>query len=88
MSTATAEALHAALATVIDPELRRPITELGMLESVSSDDDGMVHVAVLLTIVFSLFVFSRRLVIDIKVSAILFTSMTITCCNRMILSPK
>lgn len=50
MSTATAEALHAALATVIDPELRRPITELGMLESVSSDDDGMVHVAVLLTI--------------------------------------
>ncbi|MFK4638495.1 Mrp/NBP35 family ATP-binding protein [Paenarthrobacter histidinolovorans] len=50
MSTATAEALHAALATVIDPELRRPITELGMLESVTSDDDGMVHVAVLLTI--------------------------------------
>ncbi|ASN21013.1 Mrp/NBP35 family ATP-binding protein [Arthrobacter sp. YN] len=50
MSTASAEALHAALATVIDPELRRPITELGMLESVSSDDTGAVHVAVLLTI--------------------------------------
>ncbi|WP_311212810.1 MULTISPECIES: P-loop NTPase [unclassified Arthrobacter] len=50
MSTASAEALHAALATVIDPELRRPITELGMVESVSSDDTGTVHVAVLLTI--------------------------------------
>jgi len=50
MSTASAEALHAALATVIDPELRRPITELGMVESVSADNDGLVHVAVLLTI--------------------------------------
>jgi len=50
MSTATAEALHAALATVIDPELRRPITELGMVESVSADDAGMVRLAVLLTI--------------------------------------
>ncbi len=50
MSTPSAEALHAALATVIDPELRRPITELGMVESVSSDDAGAVHVAVLLTI--------------------------------------
>ncbi|MFC8038773.1 Mrp/NBP35 family ATP-binding protein [Paenarthrobacter sp. NPDC057355] len=50
MSTATAEALQVALATVIDPELRRPITELGMVESVSAADDGTVHVAVLLTI--------------------------------------
>ncbi|TVU65400.1 Mrp/NBP35 family ATP-binding protein [Paenarthrobacter nitroguajacolicus] len=50
MSTASAEALHAALATVIDPELRRPITELGMVESVSADHTGAVHVAVLLTI--------------------------------------
>ncbi|MEJ1113955.1 Mrp/NBP35 family ATP-binding protein [Paenarthrobacter sp. CCNWLY172] len=50
MSTASAEALHAALATVIDPELRRPITELGMVESVSCDDAGTVRVAVLLTI--------------------------------------
>ncbi|WP_115787947.1 Mrp/NBP35 family ATP-binding protein [Arthrobacter silvisoli] len=44
------EALDAALATVIDPELRRPITELGMLESVSADASGTVRVAVLLTI--------------------------------------
>jgi ATP-binding protein involved in chromosome partitioning len=50
MSTPATEALHAALATVIDPELRRPITELGMVESVAADDDGTVRVAVLLTI--------------------------------------
>ena len=34
MSTPLDQAVHAALATVIDPELRRPITELGMVESV------------------------------------------------------
>src|SRR4030095_9712300 len=50
MTTPSAEALHAGLAPVIDPELRRPITELGMVESVSANDDGNVHVAVLLTI--------------------------------------
>jgi ATP-binding protein involved in chromosome partitioning len=50
MSTASAEALQAALATVIDPELRRPITELGMVESVSADAAGAVQLVVLLTI--------------------------------------
>ncbi|WP_120520004.1 Mrp/NBP35 family ATP-binding protein [Arthrobacter celericrescens] len=50
MSSPSQEALDAALATVIDPELRRPITELGMLESVSADASGTVHVTVLLTI--------------------------------------
>ncbi|CCQ45463.1 parA/MinD ATPase like family protein [Pseudarthrobacter siccitolerans] len=44
------EAVNAALATVIDPELRRPITELGMVESVEMSDDGRVTLAVLLTI--------------------------------------
>ena len=44
------EAVNAALATVIDPELRRPITELGMVESVEIGDDGRVTLAVLLTI--------------------------------------
>ncbi|SEP61941.1 MULTISPECIES: Mrp/NBP35 family ATP-binding protein [Micrococcaceae] len=44
------EAVNAALATVIDPELRRPITELGMVESVEIADDGRVTLAVLLTI--------------------------------------
>jgi ATP-binding protein involved in chromosome partitioning len=50
MSTPSVEALNAALATVIDPELRRPITELGMLDSVEANPDGTVRVAVLLTI--------------------------------------
>ncbi|MFK4295149.1 ATP-binding protein involved in chromosome partitioning [Arthrobacter sp. GAS37] len=50
MSTPSVEALNAALATVIDPELRRPITELGMLDSVEASADGTVRVAVLLTI--------------------------------------
>ncbi len=44
------EAVRAALSTVIDPELRRPITELGMVGSVDVDDDGAVRVRVLLTI--------------------------------------
>ncbi|TLM85567.1 Mrp/NBP35 family ATP-binding protein [Pseudarthrobacter sp. NamE2] len=47
---ALAEAVNDALATVIDPELRRPITELGMVESVQVSDDGKVTLAVLLTI--------------------------------------
>lgn len=44
------EAVNAALATVIDPELRRPITELGMVEAVDVSDDGRVTLTVLLTI--------------------------------------
>ncbi|CCH78018.1 Protein mrp homolog [Nostocoides japonicum T1-X7] len=48
--TVTDEALRAALATVDDPEIRRPITDLGMVESVSVDDDGRVSVSVLLTV--------------------------------------
>ncbi|PYI69387.1 sodium:proton antiporter [Arthrobacter livingstonensis] len=50
MSAPTASALHAALATVIDPELRRPITELGMVESVEAFDGGRVRAVVRLTI--------------------------------------
>lgn len=50
MSTPPVDELHAALATVIDPELRRPITELGMVDSVSVNGSGAVHVVVLLTI--------------------------------------
>jgi ATP-binding protein involved in chromosome partitioning len=34
MSTPTLEQVNAALATVNDPEIRRPITELGMVEAV------------------------------------------------------
>src|SRR5258708_4464668 len=43
-------AIHAALAKVIDPELRRPITELGMVKSVDIAPDGGVHVEIYLTI--------------------------------------
>ncbi|MDQ0277241.1 ATP-binding protein involved in chromosome partitioning [Arthrobacter silviterrae] len=50
MSSPSPEALQAALATVIDPELRRPITELGMVESVEASDGGRVHAVVRLTI--------------------------------------
>jgi ATP-binding protein involved in chromosome partitioning len=47
---ALAQAVNDALATVMDPELRRPITELGMVESVGISGDGKVSLAVLLTI--------------------------------------
>ena len=42
-------AVRAALTKVIDPELRRPITELGMVKSVTVDDKAGVHVEVYLT---------------------------------------
>src|SRR5690606_33086568 len=38
------------LATVNDPEIRRPITELNMVDSVEIDDTGKVSVTVLLTV--------------------------------------
>ncbi len=44
------EAVNAALATVNDPEIKRPITEIGMVDSVEIDADGLVHVKVLLTV--------------------------------------
>jgi ATP-binding protein involved in chromosome partitioning len=42
-------AVRAALAKVIDPELRRPITEIGMVKDVTVDSDHRVHVGILLT---------------------------------------
>ncbi|MCO1340311.1 sodium:proton antiporter [Kocuria polaris] len=42
--------LHAALTRVQDPELRRPITDLGMVADASAFDDGTAGVSVLLTI--------------------------------------
>ncbi len=44
------ELVRAALATVIDPEIRRPITDLGMVKSVDISPDGVVRVGVYLTI--------------------------------------
>jgi ATP-binding protein involved in chromosome partitioning len=50
MSSPDLQQVHAALATVNDPEIRRPITDLGMVESVDVDDAGAVTVRVLLTV--------------------------------------
>ncbi|MBV9091257.1 MAG: Mrp/NBP35 family ATP-binding protein [Mycobacteriaceae bacterium] len=44
-----AAAVRAALAKVIDPELRRPITELGMVKNVAVEPDHSVHVEIYLT---------------------------------------
>ncbi|NNG39168.1 Mrp/NBP35 family ATP-binding protein [Flexivirga sp. ID2601S] len=44
------DAVRDALATVQDPEIKRPITELNMVESVDISDSGKVTVTVLLTI--------------------------------------
>jgi ATP-binding protein involved in chromosome partitioning len=50
MSKPTVERLTAALATVQDPEIKRPITELGMVDHLEVDDAGLVAVTVLLTV--------------------------------------
>ncbi len=49
-STPTTEQVHEALATVQDPEIHRPITDLGMVKSVEIGDDGAVHVGIYLTV--------------------------------------
>ncbi|TDE44197.1 MRP family ATP-binding protein [Nonomuraea mesophila] len=46
----TQENVTAALATVIDPEIRRPITDLGMVKSIEIAPGGAVHVGVYLTV--------------------------------------
>jgi len=46
----TLDAVQAALATVDDPEIRKPITELGMVKSVDISPSGEVAVAVYLTV--------------------------------------
>ena len=50
MTTPTLDAIGAALATVEDPEIHKPITELGMVESVDVSESGHVAVTILLTI--------------------------------------
>lgn len=49
MESADREAIMAALATVADPEIRRPITELGMVDEVVIEGSS-VAVTVLLTV--------------------------------------
>ncbi|WSY16380.1 Mrp/NBP35 family ATP-binding protein [Embleya sp. NBC_00896] len=46
----SADDVQDALATVQDPEIHRPITELGMVKSVEIHEDGRVAVAVYLTV--------------------------------------
>ena len=46
----TDEQLTAALSTVIDPEIRRPLTELGMIKSAQVSPDGTARVAIFLTV--------------------------------------
>ncbi|NJQ06271.1 Mrp/NBP35 family ATP-binding protein [Streptomyces lonarensis] len=49
-TTPTDDAVRAALATVNDPEIHRPITDLGMVKSVEIAADGAVTVGVYLTV--------------------------------------
>jgi ATP-binding protein involved in chromosome partitioning len=46
----TSDQLTAALSTVIDPEIRRPVTELGMVKSAVVDADGVARVGIYLTV--------------------------------------
>lgn len=48
-ATELQSAVRAALAKVIDPELRKPITELGMVKNISIEADHGVHVEIYLT---------------------------------------
>jgi ATP-binding protein involved in chromosome partitioning len=50
MTSALLEPITAALAKVNDPEIHRPITELGMVHDVDVSPDGAVTVTVLLTV--------------------------------------
>ena len=50
MPVPSQDALLAALSTVIDPEIRKPVTELGMVESVAVDEAGLAAVTILLTV--------------------------------------
>src|SRR3954451_14113526 len=50
MSTPLLDQVRAALGTVIDPEIKRPITDLGMVESVDVDGPGVARLTVLLTV--------------------------------------
>jgi len=49
-TTALEESVRTALGTVQDPEIHRPITDLGMVKSVEIDERGAARVAVWLTV--------------------------------------
>ncbi len=50
MPTPTKDQVLAALAGVNDPEIRKPITDLGMVRDVVVSDDGLVTVGIFLTV--------------------------------------
>ena len=49
MAVLTESDVRTALAKVIDPEIRKPITDLGMVKSIDISDDGAVGVGIYLT---------------------------------------
>ncbi len=49
-SPPTDDLVRAALATVLDPEIRRPITDLGMVKSISIADTGVASIGIYLTV--------------------------------------
>ena len=49
-TTALEESVRTALGTVQDPEIHRPITDLGMVKSIEIDEAGAARVAVYLTV--------------------------------------
>lgn len=50
MTAPLVESIRRALASVQDPEIRRPVTELGMVKDVDVDDDGTARVGIYLTV--------------------------------------
>jgi ATP-binding protein involved in chromosome partitioning len=50
MPAPTIDAITAALATVNDPEINRPVTDLGMVKSVEVDASGTARIAIYLTV--------------------------------------
>src|SRR5574340_1509982 len=49
MAVVTESEVRSALARVQDPEIRKPITELGMVKSIAISDDGGVDIRIYLT---------------------------------------
>lgn len=50
MPAPSEDAIRAALATVDDPEINRPITELGMVKSIETKRNGSVRIGIYLTV--------------------------------------
>lgn len=50
MPSPSEDAIRAALATVDDPEINRPITELGMVKSIETKRNGSVRIGIYLTV--------------------------------------